>query len=85
MVFLQAAKDAGLHIVTDFVPSTVTDTNNWYLNESMAEFFYPANSRNLDFTNGHLLDKLIVSITFSFLLELVMSISHSSLVFIVVL
>ncbi|KAG0710949.1 4F2 cell-surface antigen heavy chain [Chionoecetes opilio] len=55
---LKAAKDAGLHVVTDFVPSPVPDTNTWYQNTNMSDFFEP-NSRKLDFSNQGLLDKLV--------------------------
>lgn len=61
--FLQAAKKGELHVVTDFVPSTVPAGNTWLRNSSMSEFFLP-NSRNLDFSNENLLNELIVSTCF---------------------
>ncbi|KAK4312604.1 hypothetical protein Pmani_015992 [Petrolisthes manimaculis] len=55
---LEAAREAGLHVVTDFVPTTVPDTNNWYMNDTLKTTFFKPGSPELDFTSQDLLNAL---------------------------
>lgn len=57
LAVLKAANEANLHVVTDFVPSTVDQNNVWVTNTSFSDFFIPG-TRTLDFSNEGLLDKL---------------------------
>ncbi|XP_042232738.1 4F2 cell-surface antigen heavy chain-like isoform X2 [Homarus americanus] len=54
---LKAASANGLHVVTDFVPTQVGEDNTWFQDPEMKSFFKP-NSRDLDFGNSGLLEKL---------------------------
>jgi len=54
---LDKASQAGLHVVTDFVPNVVDARNPWYTNVNTSEYFKPG-TRQLDYTNPDLLTEL---------------------------
>lgn len=56
----QEAKAKNIHVVTDFVPVEVPNTNNWFTNETYKDFF-ETGTRKLNYSNPDLLTALTVS------------------------
>ncbi|XP_042857798.1 4F2 cell-surface antigen heavy chain-like isoform X2 [Penaeus japonicus] len=55
---LAVAKENGLHVVTDFIPSQVGVDNTWFKNESYSDFFIPNSGGEFDFGNPDLISAI---------------------------